>query len=63
MSRNGGEMSNFTTGITPRYSAWKGGGPEVTGPDGVRGCASITMLTAAKHSKTPSSTRSLKNAD
>ena len=53
MSRNGGDISNFITCMTPRYSAWKGGGPEV-GPDGVRGCANRTILTAAKHSKTPS---------
>ena len=66
MLRNGGEISNFTTGITPRYWA------RMTGCGfgaGGFGCAEAlpnaksTSVIAAKHSKTATKTRSLKKAD
>jgi hypothetical protein len=66
MLRNGGEISNFTTGITPRYwgrtsgcKFWAGG----------LGCAEAlpnakrTSVIAAKQRKRATKTRSLKNAD
>jgi hypothetical protein len=66
MLRNGGEISNCTTGITPRYWArmsgcglWAGG----------LGCAEALpnakrpSVIAAKQSKTATKTRTLKNAD
>src|SRR4030095_6691392 len=63
ISRNGGEISNFTTGSTPRNSACTIGGELPDCVEGVRGCASRTIVIPAKHSRTPSKRRSLKNAD
>src|SRR6266576_5651690 len=64
--RRGGDMSNFTTGITPRYWALIVG---CEMPGAVRGCADAlpranrTTVIAAKASRTPTRMRSLKNAD
>ena len=63
MLRNGGEMSNFTTGMTPRYWARTMGCELPDWPEGVRGCASRTSVIAPKQSKTPIRRRNLKNAD
>ncbi|PYJ56187.1 MAG: hypothetical protein DME82_05215 [Verrucomicrobia bacterium] len=50
----------MNTCITLRYSA-RTIGCEFAGCDALRDCANTTIVTAAKHSKTPSATRSLKN--
>ena len=66
MLRSGGEISNFTTGITPRYWACTVGCPPAAGadcPKGVRGCANRTSVIAPKQNKTAMTRRSLKNAD
>ncbi len=63
MLRSGGEMSNFTTGMTPRYWARTMGCELPDWPEGVRGCASRTSVIAPKQSKTANRRRSLKNAD
>ena len=63
MSRIGGEMSNFTTGITPRYWARTMGCELPDWPEGVRGCANRTSVIAPKQNRTPIRRRSLKNAD
>ena len=63
MLRSGGEMSNFTTGMTPRYWARTMGCELPDWPEGVRGCANRTSVIAPKQSKTAIRRRSLKNAD
>jgi hypothetical protein len=66
MLRNGGEISNFTTGITPRYWARTSRCGSCAGG---LGCAEAlpnaksTSVIAVKQSKTATKTRSLKNAD
>ena len=52
MLRSGGEMSNFTTGMTPRYWARTMGCELPDWPEGVRGCANRTSVIAPKQSKT-----------
>ena len=63
MLRIGGEMSNFTTGMTPRYWARTMGCELPDWPEGVRGCANRTSVIAPKQNKTAIRRRSLKNAD
>jgi len=63
MLRSGGEMSNCTTGMTPRYWARTMGCELPDWPEGVRGCANRTSVIAPKQSKTANRRRSLKNAD
>ncbi len=63
MLRSGGEMSNFTTGMTPRYWARTMGCELPDWPEGVRGCANRTSVIAPKQSRTAIRRRSLKNAD
>jgi len=53
------EISNFTTRMTPRYCAWTTGcWPDC--PEEGRDCASRTIVTVAKQSRTLSMRRSLK---
>ncbi|PYK25343.1 MAG: hypothetical protein DME59_11045 [Verrucomicrobia bacterium] len=63
ISRSGGEISNFTTGSTPRNWACTIGCELPNCAEGDRGCASRTIEIPAKQSRTPSTRRSLKNAD
>jgi hypothetical protein len=66
MLRNGGEISNFTTGITPRYWARIGGCGFCAGGLGCAEAfpnANSTSVSAEKQSKTATKTRSLKKAD
>ena len=63
MLRSGGEISNFITGMTPRYWARTMGCESPDWPEGVRGCANRTSVIAPKQSKTAIKRRSLKNAD
>jgi len=66
--RNGGEISNFTTGMTPRYWAWTIGCESPECPEGARSAeawpsAKSARPIPAKIMNTPSSVRGLKNAD
>ena len=67
MLRNGGEISNFTTGMTPRYCAlingWDFGAGFGSADALPKPNAKSTSVIAAKHSKTATKTRNLKKAD
>jgi hypothetical protein len=63
MLRRGGEISNFTTRITPRYWPWTTSCGLLDWTDGVRGCANRTSVIAPKQNKTAIRRRNLKNAD